>query len=448
MFGYYLELAVRSLRRNVVLTALMIAAVGVGIGASMTMLTTLRAMSGDPLPDRSSQLFVPQIDVWGPDSRRQNTVDRLPDQISYLDAMALMRARRGVHQTATYAVEMDVDPGSGSGVGAGRPFTATGRAAYRDFFTMFEVPFASGAPWSAAADEGRADVVVLSAKLADRLFPGGDAVGRSVNLDGREYRVAGVLQPWNPLPRFYDTNSNGSGFADTEDFYVPFSNAVDRQIETAGNLNCTALPPSGWEGLLASNCVWLQFWVQLPTAAAVREFRSFLYNYAAEQRRSGRFHWPARVELYDLNEWMVHEQVVPQQVRVNTFIGLGFLVVCLINAVGLMLAKFGARAGDLGVRRALGGSRLDIFLQCLVETGLVGFVGGVLGVGLTAAGLAVDRALLAPVAKNVQLDRLTQIDGGMLIIILAVAVAATICAGLYPTWQASRVQPAWQLKVQ
>jgi hypothetical protein len=41
MSGYSFELAIRSLRRNFMLTALMVAAVGVGIGTSMTMLTTL-----------------------------------------------------------------------------------------------------------------------------------------------------------------------------------------------------------------------------------------------------------------------------------------------------------------------------------------------------------------------------------------------------------------------
>ena len=145
---------------------------------------------------------------------------------------------------------------------------------------------------------------------------------------------------------------------------------------------------------------------------------------------------------------MVQQRVVPEQVRVNTLIGLGFLAVCLINAVGLMLAKFGSRAGELGVRRAMGGSRTDIFLQCLVETALIGLVGGVLGTGLTALGLAIDRALLAPGAKSVQLDSLTSIDGGMLAIILAVAVVSTVGVGLFPAWRASRVQPAWQLKVQ
>ena len=62
MFNYYFSLAVRSLKRNIVLTVLMIAAIGVGIGASMTTLTVFRAMSGDPIPRKSHQLYAPQID--------------------------------------------------------------------------------------------------------------------------------------------------------------------------------------------------------------------------------------------------------------------------------------------------------------------------------------------------------------------------------------------------
>ncbi|HJR14063.1 MAG TPA: ABC transporter permease, partial [Rhodanobacteraceae bacterium] len=53
MFAYYLDLALRSLKRNKALTALMVLAIALGIGASMTTLTVLHVLSGDPLPDKS-----------------------------------------------------------------------------------------------------------------------------------------------------------------------------------------------------------------------------------------------------------------------------------------------------------------------------------------------------------------------------------------------------------
>src|SRR5882762_9964306 len=92
MFSYYLGLALRSLKRNAVLTLLMIAAIGVGIGASMTTLTVFRAMARDPIPEKSAQLFAVQIDNWGPSKKTVDMGDEehLQHQISYPDAIGLM----------------------------------------------------------------------------------------------------------------------------------------------------------------------------------------------------------------------------------------------------------------------------------------------------------------------------------------------------------------------
>src|SRR5690242_5413796 len=62
MLSYYLALALRSLKRSPVLSGLMVLAIGLGIGASMTMLTVLHVMTDDPLPGRSGNLYAPMID--------------------------------------------------------------------------------------------------------------------------------------------------------------------------------------------------------------------------------------------------------------------------------------------------------------------------------------------------------------------------------------------------
>src|ERR1700761_7325250 len=130
MFGYYLQLGLKSLRRNLVLTLLMIAAIGVGIGASMTTLTVFRAMSGDPIPEKSRQLFVPQIDNWGPAKPTNDNPDGLEVQLSYTDVMGLMNAKKAKRQAGMYAAYLTLhpdDPGQ-------KPFKVLARATFTDFF--------------------------------------------------------------------------------------------------------------------------------------------------------------------------------------------------------------------------------------------------------------------------------------------------------------------------
>ena len=440
MFQYYLMLALRSLRRNVVLTALMIAAVGVGVGASMTTLTVFRAMAADPIPEKSSRLYAPQIDNWGPRIARVaiGDAEHLQPQISYKDAAALMHAKAAYRQTAMYSTGFALTPANPQML----PFQAQARAAYSDFFKMFDVPFLFGNPWTAADDEDRAQVVVISRELNDKVFDGANSVGKTLNLDGRDYRVVGVIDRWQPLPRYYDLNE--SAFALPENVYLPFTRAIETQMAPWGNSNCSQPNREpGWEGKLRSECVWIHFWAELPTAADAERYRTFLNNYADEQRRLGRFQWPAHTKLRNVKQWLVYQKAVSDASRILVLVSFSFLFVCLLNAMGLMLAKIMGRVGDIGVRRALGANRLAIFSQCTIEAGVIGAAGGLVGLALTALGLYGARALLSE-----EIGRLAHIDAADVGIALLLSIVATTLAGLYPTWRAAYVQPAWQLKAQ
>jgi putative ABC transport system permease protein len=440
MFGYYLKLALRSLKRNVVLTVLMIAAIGVGIGASMTTVTIFRAMDADPIPEKSGQLFAPQIDNYGADNKKVvgGDEEHLQEQITYIDAVNLMNAHPAKRQAAMYVTALPVTPPNRDLL----PFQQQTRATYRDFFEMFDVPFLHGGPWGASDDADRAYVVVISREFNDRVFGGANSVGQTLKLDGHDYRVVGVLDRWQPLPKFYDLTSNRYG--EGEQLFIPFSRAVENRMESWESNNCagdTGAP--GWDGYLRSECVWIQFWAELPTAADAARYRAFLDNYAADQRRSGRFNWPPRTRLYDVKGWLIHWHAVTDEVRILVLVAFSFLFVCLLNAMGLMLAKIMNRAGDIGVRRALGANRGTVFGQCLMEAGVVGLLGGLLGLVLTTLSLAGVRLIVSP-----NTARLAHLNPTDIAIALGLAVLATTLAGLYPTWRAAHVQPAWQLKAQ
>jgi putative ABC transport system permease protein len=438
MFNYYFTLAVRSLKRNIVLTILMIAAVGVGIGASMTTLTVFRAMAKDPIPSKSQQLFAVQIDNWGPRPGRNNYKDNLQPQISYPDTQGFMNEHAAYRQAAMYSTGFAVTPANADL----HPFQISGRATYSDFFPMFEVPFRFGGPWNATGDAEKADVVVIAASLNDKLFGGANSVGKTIKLDDHSYRIVGVLEKWQPEPRFYDLNTDH--FAEAEQAFIPFTRAIENKVPNWGNNSCNGdTSQEGYEGHLRSECVWTQYWAELLTASDAEKYRTWLNNYSSEQKRLGRFHWSTHTSIRNVREWLAYQHVVDDNVRILVLVSFSFLLVCLLNAMGLMLAKIMGRSADFGVRRALGANRGAIFSQCLIEAGVVGLAGGILGLGLTSLGLLGLRSLLSE-----SVSRLTYFSVSDVIIAVVLSVVATTLAGLYPTWRAAQVQPAWQLKAQ
>ena len=436
MFAYYIELAVRSLKRSPGLTALMVLTIGFGVAASMTTYSVFRAVSGDPIPWKSSQLFVPQIDMWGPTGRDPD--GEPPSAMDYIDATKLMRDHRAKLQSAMYQISPSIVP-----AGAGKhPITTSGHAVYSEFFPMLDVPFLYGGGWAASDDTQRAAVVVISSKLNQKLYGGANSVGKTIDIEGKDYRVVGVLNNWNPQPRFYDVVNTGGFSTGLDDVFLPFERAISLGMANNGNTNCNAIPKeSGFVGLQQSSCVWIAFMAELDDAAAVTTYREYLDGYAHQQQQSGRFGWAANNRLRNLPDWLDSQKVVPSDTKVSLLVALGLLVVCLVNTAGLLLAKFLRRSSEIGIRRALGAQRESIYAQFLTEAGMIGLAGGVLGLVLTGLGvLSVGWVLPKEIAT------LARVDFSLLLLTLLIAVTATLLAGLYPTFRAARVQPAWQLK--
>src|SRR6476660_3460140 len=108
MLAYYFDLALRSFKRNRVLTALMVLAIALGIGASMTTLTVFYVLSGDPIPHKSAQLFTPQMDPQGMDGYTPG--EEPDDQHSRFDAEQLLREARGDRQALMTGGGVAVQP--------------------------------------------------------------------------------------------------------------------------------------------------------------------------------------------------------------------------------------------------------------------------------------------------------------------------------------------------
>ena len=437
MFSYYLKLGWLSIQRNPLLSALMIAAIAVGIGASMTIITVNHVMSGNPIPQKSDQLFYVQLDGWDPNQEDENGFET-PDQLTYLDAMALMRADKAYRQVASNRSSLVLEP-QGEGE---RPFSVSTRNTWADFFPMFEPPFIYGSGWDDSADDNLEKLVVLSREINERVFGGENSVGRSVRLNGMDFQVVGVMDDYLPVPRFYDVTTGA--FDEPADIFIPFNIAVEYEFPRNGNTSCWKSPDGeGFEAFLNSECVWIQFWAELRNDEEKQDYMAFLNAYAEQQKELGRFPRPINNRLSDVMEWMEDQEVVEEDARVMLGLSLLFLVVCLLNTIGLLLAKFLGKSTEISLRRALGASRSNLFIQHMIESGLIGLGGGIFGLGLTWLGLRGIEMLFGEFIEN-----LVGLDWMMVLTAIGLAIVSALLAGLYPTWRACRIAPASQLKIQ
>ena len=437
MFSYYLKLGWLSIRRNPLLSTLMIVAIAVGIGASMTVITVNYVMSSNPIPHKSDQLFYVQLDNWDPnDVSDDGEAFEPPDQMTYLDAMALMKADKAFRQVASNRSGLVLEPEGKDE----RPFNIDARNTWADFFPMFDVPFLYGSGWDDSSDRNLERVVVLSKEINERVFGGEDSVGRSVRLNGLDYRVVGVLDEFLPVPKFYDV-TNGA-FNEPEEIYIPFNLAVEYELPRNGNTNCWK-PIEGDGTILTSECIWIQFWAELRNEQEKQEYMAFLDAYVEQQKELGRFPRPMNNRLSNVMEWMEIEEIVEDDAQVMLGLSLLFLLVCLLNTIGLLLAKFLGKSADISLRRALGASRSTLFVQHMIESGLIGLGGGVLGLGLAWLGLRGIEMLFGDFVEN-----LVGMDWVMVLTAIGLAIVSALLAGLYPTWRACRIAPAGQLKLQ
>lgn len=445
MLGYYFQLAIHNLRRNPGLTALMIGAVALGIAVCVMTLTMYRAMSGNPIWWKNDVLFAVTMDFWDPQQPSWDKKPELPpEQLTYRDAMAVYASdipeRKVIMHKAVGILSVD---GSQA-----RPERVTTRVTTKDFFAIFDVPMQYGGSWTDAADSGPEPVMVISRKMNEKLFGGQNSVGRRIRWNDNEFRIVGVRDNWLPLPTFYDVN-NGS-LEEPEDAYMPFGWNAALELPSAGNTN-------GWkpediqnyQDFLNSESIWIQMWVELPDQAAHDRFQAFLDTYSLGQKQAGRYQRPLNNRLTKVDQWLKDQNVVSNDDRVLVGLAFAFLAVCLLNTVGLLLAKFLNNAPLTGVRRALGASRRQVFLQHLVEVGVVSTIGAALGLavgGLMLVGLKALYTVDPTDAGGTQ--AIAHVDMTSVATALALAFFATLAAGLYPAWRIGRIPPATYLKAQ
>ncbi|AMY07582.1 Macrolide export ATP-binding/permease protein MacB [Luteitalea pratensis] len=439
MLLHNIWIAWKSLRRSPTLSVLIVACIALGIAFATTFAAVRHAFTKHPLPDKEQVLRYIRLDNWDPrQAYPGDRPDALPPQISYRDAMALKRSTLPVRQTASFRARLTVIPNPA----VARPTREEVRLAEADFFEMFQVPFRHGGAWTREADSKLEQVIVLSETLNERLFGGRNSVGQSLRIENRDFRIVGVLAGWQPTVRMYDMT--GSALSEPEAVFMPFGLVVPMEIRTAGNSDGWGTRSgTGVAAFLNSETSWLQFWVELRSPKDDAAYRSFIESYITEQKKVGRYGRPMNYRVSSIKALMEDFNIAPKETFALLMVGLLFLAVAAVNLIGLLLGKFLARANEVGVRRALGASRRDVFLQHLVECQVVAILGGIIGVVLSGLSLRVLNGFMLDMTNRAGLFSL---DARMLLLALGLSILAGLISGVYPAWRICRLAPANHLK--
>jgi putative ABC transport system permease protein len=417
----------------------MVAATAVGIGVSMTMITVYYLMAQNPIPQKSDQLYRVQVDSWGPlRPFDRDRPERAPIQLTYRDAVAFVESAPATRHTAMFETGLVVEPSNPDQL----PFEVGARATYSDFFEMFDVPFLYGGPWDRIGDKQQSQTVVLTKETNIKLFGGEDSVGQKVRLNSRDFTVSGVLDTWEPMPRFYDIVNGPMNVVN--DVFIPFTLTPSMELQSWGSdFGWKSEDIKTFDDWLNSESAWIQYWAELESPEEAAEYLAYLDSYVMEQKKLGRFQRPVNNYIHSVTEWLDYNEVVQPEVKVLVGIGLLFLLVCLLSTISLLLTKFTSRAAEVSLRRALGATRLTILSQQLVEILVIGVIGGAIGVGLTKLSLlgmknSVD---MAP-------DVLFRMNWTLIGMAILTSAAASLIAGLYPAWRVCLIEPAQELNSQ
>ncbi len=398
--------AMRMLRKNLGLTAVLVLSLAIGIGANSAIFSVVDALLVRPLPypesDRLANIWLhsPGIGIFRDWPSPGQYVDIQNENHSF-EEMAIARLR------------------SFTLTGLERPELVDGMRTSSSLFDLLGARPLMGRLLLPEEDKPGKPVIVLSYRLWKRLF-NGDAhiLGRSITLSGNPFTVIGVL---TPEFRLSSEVMPSEGPMDKADLFLPLP--FDAEFaQRRGDENYNVM-------------------VRLRPGVSIKQAQADIDVIAARIQKKDKRDRTFGMSVIGLQEQVVGDVRRAVMVLLGS-VGLVLLVACA-NVANLLLARAAGREKEFAIRTALGAGGMRIARQLLTESLLLAVAGGAAGLGLAGVTLYVVRAI-----NPGNIPRLEDIgiNGTVLAFTFGISVVTGILFGLAPAWRSMKVDVNGSLK--
>jgi ABC-type antimicrobial peptide transport system permease subunit len=289
-----------------------------------------------------------------------------------------------------------------------QPFSGLGNHAWGyliavnpSYFPTFNYKIGEGRLFTDEDMRLRNDVCIIGKRLAQRLFPGVDPIGKKVHLRSFTMTVVGVL-----YSEGIHSRRDGECLIPFPLYAAHFENA-DKNLESISFILTASDKVEQARGDLTQRFI-----------SAHRGIKDFDIETSADK-------------IKDMRAASVAMKMVLYCIAVIS------LLVGGVSIMNIMFATIGDRIREIGIRKALGARRQDVFIQFILEAILVCFFGGLPGMALGAA------VILAPHGFFPYMPRLTVPDFS---IAFGFTLIAGILSGLFPALRAANMQPVKALR--